>query len=301
MYTMNEHCIMNLGDIYTMMFGYMGQELLREFGLRGEIAVREAARRFGRDRGATLREKHLSIGAKINMKNLFSLYPDLPSDPRFKRELQTLSPQERISHTLFCPMAAIWESHGQKEIGRIYCEEFHPACYSEYGYGYTSVNLARTQTQENDEYCSFRVILRPADLPAELRVKCFAEFDKDHREPDRRPELFLSGKDGFEMLSIKLYSHLLVTAVEQIGEDAIPVIAVALRKLAAETALLLKRTSEEYSVLPDDVFIYENVPISRRYEERKDFWRGYDICGAQSLWEKNFHIPLAELLLQQKG
>ena len=144
MYTMNEHCIMNLGDIYTMMFGYMGQELLREFGLRGEIAVREAARRFGRDRGATLREKHLSIGAKINMKNLFSLYPDLPSDPRFKRELQTLSPQERISHTLFCPMAAIWESHGQKEIGRIYCEEFHPACYSEYGYGYTSVNLART-------------------------------------------------------------------------------------------------------------------------------------------------------------
>ena len=100
---------MNLGDIYTMMFGYMGQELLREFGLRGEIAVREAARRFGRDRGATLREKHLSIGAKINMKNLFSLYPDLPSDPRFKRELQTLSPQERISHTLFF----LWPRYGR--------------------------------------------------------------------------------------------------------------------------------------------------------------------------------------------
>ena len=169
MYTPEEHFVMNLADIYSLLFGYIGDGLIRAFSMQGEASVREAARRFGKDRGRTLREKHLSIGAKINMKNLFSLYPDLPSDPRFKRELQTLSPQERISHTLFCPMAAIWESHGQKEIGRIYCEEFHPACYGEYGYGYTSVNLARTQTQENDEYCSFRVILRPADLPAKLQ------------------------------------------------------------------------------------------------------------------------------------
>ena len=233
--------------------------------------------------GATLREKHLSIGAKINMKNLFSLIPtslltrvSSVNCRRFHRR--------SVFHTR---CSVLWRDMGEPraEGDRTHLEEFHPACYSEYGYGYTSVNLARTQTQENDEYCSFRVILRPADLPAELRVKCFAEFDKDHREPDRRPELFLSGKDGFEMLSIKLYSHLLVTAVEQIGEDAIPVIAVALRKLTAGTALLLKRTSEEYSVLPDDVFIYENVPISRRYEERKIFG-GVTISVERSLCGK---------------
>ena len=235
------------------------------------------------------------------MKNLFSLYPDLPSDPRFKRELQTLSPQERISHTLFCPMAAIWESHGQKEIGRIYCEEFHPACYGEYGYGYTSVNLARTQTQENDEYCSFRVILRPADLPAKLRATCFADFDPDYHEPPYDPQLCLSGKDGFEMLSIKLYYYLLATAMEQIGEECIPVIESALKKLSAETALLLEAVAGECHRSIDDAFIYENVPISRCYESRARFWRGYDGYDAQALWEKNFHIPLAELLLQQKG
>lgn len=300
-YTIKERYIMNLGDIYTLMFGYLGEGLIRSFGLRGEAAVREATRCFGKDRGKTLRERHLNIGAKINMKNLFSLYPDLPADPRFRRERQALSPQERISHTLFCPMAAIWKSHGQKEIGRIYCEEFHPACYSEYAYGHTSVNLARTQTQGDDEYCSFRVVLRPADLPAELRAKCFAEFDAGYQEPAYRPELCLSGKDGFEMLSIKLYSHLLITAVEQIGEDAVPVIAAALRKLAADAVLLLKSTAEEFDLPIDDAFIYENVPISRCYEKRKTFWADYDGCDAQPLWERNFYLSLGDILLQQKS
>ena len=296
MYTLEERYIMNLGDIYTLLFGYLSEELIRAFGLPGEACVREAARRFGRDRGRTLREKHLRIGAKVNMKNLFSLYPDLPSDPRFRRELQTLTPQERISHTLFCPMAAIWESHGQKAVGRIYCEEFHPACYSEYAYGLTHVNLARTQTQGDDAYCAFRVILRPADLPAELRPKCFAAFDPGYEEPPYQPELALSGKDGFEMLAIKLYSHLLVTAVEQLGEEAVPVIAAALRKLSAETALMLQRTAGACGVPVDDAFLYENVPISRCYEARRHFWEGYEGCGAQALWESNFYRPLADFL-----
>ena len=238
----------------------------------------------------------MSIGAKINMKNLFSLYPDLPSDPRFRRELQSLAPQERISHTLFCPMAEIWESHGLKELGRIYCEEFHPACYGEYAYGLTSVNLARTQTQENDAYCSFRVILRPADLPAKLRATCFADFDPDYHEPPYDPQLCLSGKDGFEMLSIKLYYYLLATAMEQIGEECIPVIGSALKKLSDETALLLEAAAGECHRSIDDAFIYENVPISRCYESRARFWRGYDGYDAQALWEKNFYTPLVSRL-----
>ena len=296
MYTPEEHFVMNLADIYSLLFGYIGDGLIRAFSMQGEASVREAARRFGKDRRRTLREKHLSIGAKINMKNLFSLYPDLPSDPRFRRELQSLAPQERISHTLFCPMAEIWESHGLKELGRIYCEEFHPACYGEYAYGLTSVNLARTQTQENDAYCSFRVILRPADLPAKLRATCFADFDPDYHEPPYDPQLCLSGKDGFEMLSIKLYYYLLATAMEQIGEECIPVIGSALKKLSDETALLLEAAAGECHRSIDDAFIYENVPISRCYESRARFWRGYDGYDAQALWEKNFYTPLVSRL-----
>ena len=89
--------------------------------------------------------------------------------------------------------------------------------------------------------------------------------------------------------------------MEQIGEECIPVIESALKKLSAETALLLEAVAGECHRSIDDAFIYENVPISRCYESRARFWRGYDGYDAQALWEKNFHIPLAELLLQQKG
>lgn len=284
---------MNLSDVYTLMYGYLADSVIKHHGLQGEICVREATRLFGQDRGITLRKKHLSIHAKINMKNLFSLYPDLPNDPRFKRELQILSPQARISHTLFCPMADIWNRHGLKDIGRIYCEEFHPACYSSYAYDYTHVNLARTQTQGDDAYCSFRVMLRPDNLPEELRPVCFEEYDPHCVQPDFNPDLALSGKDGFEMLSIKLYYYLLASAEDNFGKDGIDAVSEGLQALARETANLLKITARQLDIpVTDDAFLFNNVPISRDYDSRHIFWDGYDGHGAVALWEKNFNLPL---------
>lgn len=85
--------------------------------------------------GRGLRARHLDANVKINMHSLFAVGADLPPDPRFKRELQELNPQERVSHTLYCPMAALWKEYGVMEIGRIYCEEFHRACYGHYAFG----------------------------------------------------------------------------------------------------------------------------------------------------------------------
>ena len=167
-YTLNEMQIMNLADHYTLLYAFLGKSLLEQCGEKGERALREGTRRFGRDRAEALRARHLDANVKINMHSLFAVGADLPPDPRFKRELQELNPQERVSHTLYCPMAALWKEYGVMEIGRIYCEEFHRACYGHYAFGYTKVNLAKTQTQPEDEYCAFNVVLRPETLPEEL-------------------------------------------------------------------------------------------------------------------------------------
>ena len=50
---------------------------------------------------------------------------------------------------------------------RIYCEEFHPACYEHYAYDVGHTNLSKTLTQECDEYCAFNVTLRAQNLPRE--------------------------------------------------------------------------------------------------------------------------------------
>ena len=54
MYTPEEHFVMNLADIYSLLFGYIGDGLIRAFSMQGEASVREAARRFGKDRGCLL-------------------------------------------------------------------------------------------------------------------------------------------------------------------------------------------------------------------------------------------------------
>ena len=151
MYTYEEQCMMDLSDNYTLLYSFMGRELIDTFGLEGERALREGTRRYGRDRGIHSRERHLKAGYKVNMESLFSIGGDLPPDPRFRRELQELNPQERISHTLICPMADVWKENNEQRIGRIYCEEFHPACYNHYAFDCGHTNLAKTLTQENDE------------------------------------------------------------------------------------------------------------------------------------------------------
>jgi len=110
MYTYEQQCIMDLGDNYTLLYSFLGRELIDAFGVEGDRALREGTRRYGRDRGAHTRARHEALNVKINMKSLFSIGGDLPPDPRFRRELQELNPQERVSHTLVCPMADVWKA-----------------------------------------------------------------------------------------------------------------------------------------------------------------------------------------------
>ena len=51
MYTYEEQCMMDLSDNYTLLYSFMGRELIDTFGLEGERALREGTRRYGRDRG----------------------------------------------------------------------------------------------------------------------------------------------------------------------------------------------------------------------------------------------------------
>ena len=112
MYSYEEQCIMDLADNYTLLYSFLGRSLIDAFGVAGEKALREGTRRYGRDRGEASRKMHESLDVKINMQSLFSVGGDLPPDPRFRRELQELNPEERVSHTLVCPMADIWKAYG---------------------------------------------------------------------------------------------------------------------------------------------------------------------------------------------
>lgn len=286
MYTYDEQCIMDLSDNYTLLYSFLGRALIDDFGLSGERALREGTRRYGRDRGIHSRQKHIDMGLKVNMKNLFSVGGDLPPDPRFRRELQELNPQERISHTLVCPMADVWKENNEQRIGRIYCEEFHPACYNHYAFDYGHTNLAMTLTQEKNDYCAFNVVLRAENLPDELKPSCFSEYDPGYVEPNVN-EAKPDGKKGFETLSIKIYFYILECAKEAFGEGGVKSIAKGLKNAASDGAKRAKITAQKYNVPFDDKIIFDTYPLSLE-PEKVELWKEYDRHDAIKILKENF-------------
>lgn len=295
MYTENQEKIISLQDSYTLLYGILCREIITRCGPMGDRAVREGTRRFGRDRGWKRRQIHLDHHVKINMQSLFSVASDLPTDPRFAREQQELNPQERVSHTLICPMADVWKEYGLMEIGRIYCEEFHNACYSEYAYGCTKVNLSKTQTQKGDAYCSFNVVLRPCDLPEELRPVCFAEYDPFYEEPDLSKIPTTDAKEGFRSLWIRLYFYLLQASIEYLGETGRQAIVSGLECLAKTTAGLLSQQAAARGTAIDSAFLEAHYPICLD-TEKDELWNVYTENHARELVNDHFCLPLAELL-----
>lgn len=295
MFTIEESRTVNLQDCYTILYVFLVRSLLDECGLEGDAAAREGTRRYGADRGLKTRKQHLALGVKINMKSLFTVGHDLPADPRFRRELQELNSQERISHTLVCPMADVWKSYGAMTIGRMYCEEFHFACYNTYGFNFTQVNLAKTQTQAGDEYCSFNVILRPENLPEELRSLCFEEYDPEYVDPDISSLPKPDAKKGFSSLWLRLYYHLLAAAEDRLGARGREAIAHGLTALAGEAAALMKKRALEMGIPLDAAFIDLNYPLALSVE-REPMWEDYAGHGAKALLDDCFYRPFREAL-----
>ena len=297
MYSYEEQCIMDLADNYTLLYSFLGRSLIDAFGVAGEKALREGTRRYGRDRGEASRKMHESLNVKINMQSLFSVGGDLPPDPRFRRELQELNPEERVSHTLVCPMADIWKAYGEAYIGRIYCEEFHPACYSHYAFDYGHVNLGMTLTQEKDEYCDFNVVLRAENLPDELKPKCFAEYDPGYVTPDVHPAA-ACGKSGFESISVKLYYYILEAALEQLGEAGWDAMCTAMEKMAVDAAARARNTAEKYDRPFDEQLIFDTYPLTMDRSKTK-LWDNYTGHEAVERFMHSF-VPAMQRELEKK-
>lgn len=297
MYSYEEQCIMDLADNYTLLYSFLGRSLIDAFGVAGEKALREGTRRYGRDRGEASRKMHESLNVKINMQSLFSVGGDLPPDPRFRRELQELNPEERVSHTLVCPMADIWKAYSEADIGRIYCEEFHPACYSHYAFDYGHVNLGMTLTQEKDEYCDFNVVLRAENLPDELKPKCFAEYDPGYVTPDVHPAA-ACGKSGFESISVKLYYYILEAALEQFGEAGWDAMCTAMEKMAVDGAARARNTAEKYDRPFDEQLIFDTYPLTMDRSKTK-LWDNYTGHEAVERFMHSF-VPAMQRELEKK-
>lgn len=158
-----DEATMRLGELWAKLYYFLATKMLESYGGDGERALREAVREYGRNRGRLIRERHLAEGHTIDLESLFEKY-DLPNDPRFRRNKIELTPETRISQTLVCPYAEVWEelAGGKSRVAQLYCEEVHHALFSAYDPA-VQTNLCHPLTYEGTDHCMFSVYLRPAN------------------------------------------------------------------------------------------------------------------------------------------
>ena len=280
----------SMQDGWVLLIGFLAKQLMDEGGFAGEVAVREGIRRFGRDRGATNRQRLLDNHVKVNLKTLFCEGRDRPGEPRFI-ELHTHETEEDFSvYTHVCSMADVWKKYGLKRYGRIYCEEFHIANYETFGFGYTKVNLARSLTQDGDDRCVFNHTLRPENMPADIRALCFAKCDPGYQPPtEQMPKP--QGKSGFDMLWVKTYYYLLECAVEELGDLGRVIVGNGLRVIAHERAEALLADAARTERTVDQQFLEDHLALFLDFDSNP-LWTQYHQYGALDLVKQCFYAPL---------
>ncbi len=285
----------NLQDSWVIMYTFIAQELFDRGGFQGEIALREAVRRYGRDRGLTNRQRLIDNNIKINLETLFHEGRDRPGEPRFLSKVIRSTREERISDTLICSFADVWKKYNAKHLGRIYCEEFHIECYKAFGFGQTKVNLSRSMTQDGDDRCFFYHTYRPENLTDEQRRLSFEEYDPGYVKPSTpmpKPE----GKSGFNMLWIKMYFYLLEAAVEQLGETGRMLVANGLRHGAVEQAKVFLEQARATEREVDQIYLVDHLPLNLDIDG-EPLWETYDKHGAKQLLRDCFY----KVLFQEVG
>lgn len=284
--------VANLNDCWVKMYVHVARSITSGFGYDGEYAVRKALRNFGHDRGSTLRDEQLELGMKINMYNLWTYY-DLPGDARFKRNKIRLTETQRISQTLVCPMATLWNEMDANDLGVLYCDEFHPAMFSGY-HNKIITNLGETLTHDTDDHCHFALYLDPGNMNAEERKYSFAEFDENFSEVNVGDYVLRSARDGYNILTIKLFYHLAKEAIDAFADDARVHISKAVEILAQDIKSFLTVKANALGVEFDSTFLKENCPISMDINDDK-LWNDYASDGIKELFANNFYSTFVNL------
>ena len=275
-----------LQDSWVILYTFVAKELTLRKGDEGERILREAVRRYGRDRGLTNQKRLMDNNIKINLLTLFNEGRDRPGEPRFTSKVIRNTREERISDTLICSFADVWKRYDAKYLGRIYCEEFHLACYEAFSFGKAKINLSRSLTQDGDDRCCFYHTYRPENLTDEERRLSFEEFDPDIKNRKRRCPSH-RGKAASICFGLRYISIFSNARQKPLGDNGRALVGEGLRNAAREQAVEFIRRAEATEQKIDAAFLEGHLPISIDTDS-EPLWKEYDKYGAKKLLQDCF-------------
>ena len=300
MNTIGEIGEQNQQDFLSLMYLYVGKEMLETCGREAERAIRRAVHETGKREGESLREQYEKAGIKTNLKTLYQGTPMCTCDPRLRIKVTAQTEQMRLWEVYTCPMASLWLDQDGAYIGNCYCEEQQHGLIMGFTKGKGQLNLTkkltchRTNGCRADNYCRFSSYYRAANVNEEERQKSFSgselkETEKDISKPDVKTYL--------KKQCIRLYCALYEEAYSQFGQEGICAVSLGLKKLCIETKKLLSYHADATLRVCDLQFLSENLPFSLNPSE-DSCWEECKNPEAAKLFELHVIEPLRKCFLR---
>lgn len=160
---------------------YVSESLVEEFDASGEETVRQAAYRFGSERGSVVRERILAQGKELTLANFASkdgLQQRDPGEAVFVfRDRQHISDGAYYLDCTYCPLAEIWKTEGQKglDLAYLFDASNHRGLFQ--SYNPETVVRWHSVKSRGDTVCRFRFTIPSMLTEADPTP---AEFDLGH-------------------------------------------------------------------------------------------------------------------------
>jgi hypothetical protein len=207
-------CDNHAQDQWASLYLQIARTLVDAYGVDGRGVVREGIREFAARMARDRKNALLEAGCKTNLETFLGEGFGFPCGERCSKEWIRHTEEELFINVISCPYADCWGGEN-REIGRMFCEEYYPALVHEGTSEKAQINLGYCLLNGRDDSCRLSIYLRPANVPAEKRAECFPAFDLEHpgnaQIPPYTPE--------YEKQKEYLLHALLHAAESRIGKD----------------------------------------------------------------------------------
>lgn len=297
MNSIREIPLQNQQDFWSMLYLYLGKNILQVCGRKGEQAIRQALQKLGTEDGLRYRQACLDQGCKTNLRSLFAMGCACSNDPRVRTTVRCDQEQVHLWETYTCPLADLWQDHDQAFLGNFYCEDYQWALIRAYtdgaGQFHTTKKLLchRTNGCRPDNHCCFAAYYRPANVGEEQRAQSFSE-DGGQQAP--LPVPFQTYAQAMTAKCIRTVKYLAEAAEEHFGSEGLNAVALGLRELVQPTADMMRHDAD--ATLSADLadFTARNLPV--RLDTDDDSWVQYGDERSRRLFHANFSTRLSQAL-----
>jgi predicted hydrocarbon binding protein len=127
------------------LYYFLADALVKRFGEEGKRVVKSSLIDIGRRRGKEVKEKLVNAGLAVTWKNIFDNF-DLPYKHVWKMNVETSNDrfEADVEH---CPLAEVWNTLENKELGPMYCETMYASMFKELLGEETKVEIPQCKTK----------------------------------------------------------------------------------------------------------------------------------------------------------